>query len=272
MSAVRHLLCCAFVASGIQLSIAQVPKPIDELRAMGADRIAFESTQSGRPIQVVGYLNRASGLPRAPAVVILHGCAGVSSNIPAWVRELNSWGYTTFTLAYLEARSRAISCNGETSDSEIAREGHLAREWLIARTDVEPRVALLGFSLGGNAVLEAISNVLESRRPAAFAAAVAVYPGCRETLWNLDSPLRIEIGDADTWTRATRCQRAQRRGDESNPVELEIVPGATHAFDVPLPERDELGHRLRFDATATRDTMGRVRQFLKKHVPPSIER
>jgi dienelactone hydrolase len=55
--------------------------------------------------------------------------------------------------------------------------------------------------------------------------------------------------------------RLQRKS--GSVVEVEIFPGATHAFDFPLPARtNRLGHFMTYDATATEASWQAIDAFL----------
>jgi dienelactone hydrolase len=60
-------------------------------------------------------------------------------------------------------------------------------------------------------------------------------------------------------------RRPQRRS--GNVVELKIFPGATHAYDFPLPARtNRLGHFMTYDAAATEASWRAIDAFLAAHV------
>jgi len=122
-----------------------------------------------------------------------------------------------------------------------------ALDYLAHRKDVNgDRVALVGWSHGGSAVLHAI-NVRDPEVAAfattpnapTFRAAVAFYPGCSNHLkagerWQPGVPTRIHVGELDDWTPAAPCVELGRamaaRGAD---FDVTAYPGSYHAFDAP---------------------------------------
>ena len=125
---------------------------------------------------------------------------------------------------------------------------------------------------------------------AGFAAAVALYPGCRTTLgaWRADgtgiyrpvAPLLILIGEKDDWTPAAPCVKlaASTRATE-HPAAITVYPGAHHAFDSDRPVRfvaarvnssapGGRGATTGGDAAAWADSIRRVTEFFGAHLRP----
>lgn len=89
---------------------------------------------------------------------------------------------------------------------------------------------------------------LAREKRAGFAAAVALYPGCRTTLgagradgtgtYRSVAPLLILIAEKDDWTPATRCVKlAGFTQATEHPVAIMVYPGAHHSFDSDRPVR-----------------------------------
>jgi dienelactone hydrolase len=113
-----------------------------------------------------------------------------------------------------------------------------------------------------------------------FHTAVAFYPGAcndnRQPGWASKIPLLVLIGDADVWTPMAPCKAfvdgAAVRG---NTVEMQIYPGAYHAFDAPTRPRTELpGYITRAgvvpivgtEPAARQDALTRVPAFLARYL------
>src|SRR4029079_7566471 len=58
----------------------------------------------------VGTLILPSGQPPFPAVIVLHGCNGVSPNARTWARRLASWGYASLILDSFTSRGIKNVC------------------------------------------------------------------------------------------------------------------------------------------------------------------
>jgi len=122
-----------------------------------------------------------------------------------------------------------------------------ALDYLAHRADVAAdRIAVVGWSHGGSAVLHAINlddvDVAAYRATSGatfFRAAVAFYPGCRLPLeagehWRPGAPTRVHVGALDDWTPPQPCialgQAQAARGEDFDVV---VYPGSYHAFDAP---------------------------------------
>jgi len=202
-----------------------------------------------------GYLFRPAGAGPHPAVVFLHGCGGLISSRGAiqtreadWAPRLTALGYVVFMVDSFTPRAVQRMCSPATFSDSIYRarpkDAYGALRYLQAQNFVRPdRVALVGWSQGGGAVLLSI-RAASLGRPASlpagdFRAAVAFYPAsCRErahrTRWTSSIPLLVLVGAEDNWTPAGPCREfadgAVRRGSH---VEMRVYPGAYHAFDWP---------------------------------------
>ena len=220
----------------------------------------------------VGTLILPSGQPPFPAVVVLHGCNGVSPNTRTWARRLASWGYAALILDSFTSRGIANVCGHglDLSGRERARDALAAAAYLRTRPDIDPdHIGLLGYSHGGWSALAAARElaVAESgTRP--FAAIVAYYPNCPPGAPKLASDVQILTGDADDWAPVKRCTDLLSRYAEDAPHRplLKIYPGAFHSFDVNRPERLYFGHKLGYDARAAADSFEITKQFLDSHL------
>jgi dienelactone hydrolase len=209
-----------------------------------------------------GYLFRADGAGRHPAVVGLHGCSGMLSPRGAifpiefsWAYLFNQLGWTTLLVDSFGPRQHGEMCSIAGFDLSIYRnrpkDAYGALAWLQAQDFVRAdRIAALGWSQGGGTVLMSVGEPSRGR-PATmtqpdFRAAVAFYPAaCRDDReppgWMTHIPLLVLQGEADVWTPAAPC-KAFIDGVAARGATAEIVlyPGAYHAFDAPNVARREL--------------------------------
>ena len=249
----------AFALAALALfGLARAPARAAQLVTIAPQSAAIGAPPRPRPL--LGLLVRPPGHGPFPAVVVLHGCAGFGGPDFAAAAKLRAMGVIALavdSLAGIDACRRPGGAQAE------ARDALAARAYLAARPDViASRIVVLGFSMGGFAVLDAITAG-GTAPPGSFAAAVAFYPNCRLSSGVMTTPLLILMGSADDWTPAAACRAMlRRRGGRGAPVALHVYPGATHAFDTPGPNRTVLGHRLRYDPAAARDAWRRVRVFL----------
>jgi dienelactone hydrolase len=215
---------------------------------------------------LLGYLAQPDMPGRHPAVVVLHGCGGFGpANVMA-ADVLKSYGYVALAIDSLgELNACAPGSLGSVAE---AFDAYAALDWLARQNFVDPdRVALLGFSMGGIAALndvEAGAGAIEKAEKRHFRAAIAYYPCTRYRAGVMTVPTLILVGDNDDWTPASYCREMMaRRNGNGAPVMLIVYPGATHAFNVPRPSRQYLGHHLAYDPQATADAWRRVRNFLQ---------
>jgi dienelactone hydrolase len=203
-----------------------------------------------------GYLYRPPGEGRHPAVVGLHGCSGLFSRTTGfiapiyreWAAELNRLGYVVLLVDSFRPRNHGEMCSILGFELDLYRtrpkDAYGALWYLRSQPFVRgDRIGLVGWSQGGGVALFSI-GAQSLGRPANlpqgdFRAAVALYPGScnierQPSDWSSWIPLLVLMGAEDVWTPAAPCKtfldRAIGRGA---PIEMQIYPGAYHAFDAP---------------------------------------
>ena len=266
-------------------------------KAPAQEIVHFPSLDAGRTA-LDGYLFRAAGGGRHPAVVGLHGCSGMFSAkggiLPietVWANLLNSHGYTVLLVDSFRPRQHGEMCSITGFNLSIyydrPKDAYGALDYLQQQDYVQSdRIAALGWSQGGGVVLLSVGNH-SLGRPAGlpperdFRAAVAFYPAAcsfqREPAdWTTSIPLLVLQGDADVWTPAPQCQAfigaAAARGAAA---EIVTYPGAYHAFDAPnvsirqLPKyvtRAGVVPIVGTDPAARADVMQRVPAFFARYL------
>jgi dienelactone hydrolase len=228
--------------------------------ALAQERVKFRSLDANATV-LDGYLYRAAGEGRHPAVVFLHGCGGmfnrntglISALEQDWAAALNAIGYSALMVDSFRPRGIDLTCSPATYNRTVVearpKDAYGALYYLQKQPFVRgDRIGLIGWSAGGGTVLLTIPR--QSRgRPAAlpqgdFRAAVAFYPAlCSEqrqpASWITEIPLLVLSAAADVWTPLAPCQSfiaaAVARGSQ---IDLHTYAGAYHAFDAPnLPLR-----------------------------------
>ena len=237
--------------------------------AAGPERVSFPSLDrdpaSGEPVTISALYftpDRAAG--GFPAVVVLHGCDGMYSRLAgrrdrltrrhqAMADLLLAEGYAVLFPDSFNPRGRRAICALERSEQTITQENRrldvlAALDYLRTRLDVaRGRVALIGWSHGGSAVLATMNR----RHPAVerylaghasdgfFRTAIAFYPGCFESLrtrygYAPAAPVRIFIGDSDDWTSAKPCVALGEAMEAMDlPLHVTAYPATYHGFDTP---------------------------------------
>ena len=261
------------------------------------------SAPNGAVEQIPIVIARPDGPGPFPAVVILHDCSGLgpgSSGAPGrWSRELVARGYVVLMPDSFTTRGHpggvctdASRSRGEVGPARRVVDAYAALAHARSLPFVDGRrVGVMGGSHGGSTTLavmapESGGEPLARDRRGGFAAAVALYPGCRAALgrWRGDgsgtyravAPLLILIGEKDDWTPAAPCvELARSSRSTEHPVDIVVYPGAHHSFDSDRPVR-YVATRVNMNAPAGRgattggdpqawaDSIRRVTEFFER--------
>lgn len=210
-----------------------------------SDQQFLKGDAAGTPVTISGQLRIAQGSGRLPVVILQHGSSGVVANIDVWSRELNEVGISTFALDGFTGRGLT---DVNTNQSLLGRlnfilDVYRALEILGKHPRVDPgRIALMGFSRGGQAVLYASLsrfNRMWNKSGVEVAAYLPFYPDCMTAYVTddqvLNRPIRIFQGTADDYDPIAPCKLyVQKLRSVGRDVELIEYPNTPHAFDNPL--------------------------------------
>jgi len=199
--------------------------------------------EDGKPATVFGILRLPEGNDRVPAVVLTHGCSGITGAETYWASSLSQLGVATFVVNSFVGRSIPRVCAGPhtISMASVLTDVYRARDLLAAHPRIDPgRIAVMGFSFGGRTALWASQLRFQQRYdrgPSRFAAHLAFYPtNCHIRLADedrvSDAPIRIFHGAADDATVIGRCREyvARLRAAGKDVTLLEYAD-AKHWFD-----------------------------------------
>ena len=221
---------------------------------------------------IAGYLDKPDGEGPFPAIILMHGCGGMGRWNGIWSRRLVEWGYVVLEMDSFGPRGiehgvcfRADHVAGPFSR---ALDAHGAKAFLATLPFVAPeRIGVVGMSHGGMSVLQAINQSTTTKIDGEpFRAAVALYPSCDPNT-RPNAPILILIGELDNWTDPKSCERYLDKLGRDHDVTLKIYPGAYHAFDISGVDLLVRGYYVvRYDRTAAKDAMKRMRAFLGKHL------
>lgn len=231
------------------------------------------------------YLARPTGATApAPAVVVLHGCEGLNpsgqthlgqgryEHVADW---LASHGYVAIVIDTLAPTGASNACSpdaGPPAARAEAADAIATLAWLRTQPFVDgARLALLGYSLGGDALLFVVDSPSLTTAPEGLRAAIAYYPDCAQrTPDSLLVPLRILNGGADDWIPAAPCQAlASAATAAGKTIVITTYPGAAHAFNFDSPDRTAFGHSIRYDAKAAADAASETLAFLQRYLGSS---
>jgi dienelactone hydrolase len=228
--------------------------------------------------RIQGYLARPDGPGPFPAVVGLHGCAGMhEATRQRLADQLVGRGYVVLLVdSYATRRGTDQACTATGFATFMRRrpDPYGALVFLGGQSFVDPqRVALVGFSAGARLTLDAAEpNSFEQfvpERNLRFRAAAAFYPPGRQAMARPGIPTLIFIGALDDWTPAADCSnKVAGWGSDGPPVELVVYPGAYHGFYYAYlqPGRTMFDHWLEYNGEAADNADHRLHQFLDRHL------
>ena len=258
------------------LMVDALAGPLERVEFEGASQPLIRGgVMPGDRIQ--GYLAKPEGAGPFPAVIALHGCAGMPDTTKRkLVDELVGWGYVVLLVDSFATRDIEHACMGGFTDIAGMRRSDTygALAFLARQTFVDPqRVAAVGFSQGGwVTLLAAEANSFELFvRPSnlRFRAVVAFYPLCRAVVGRLVIPTLILIGALDEWTPAADCsEKIDAWRTDGVPIEQVVYPSAHHGFYYLelQPGRKIFGRWAEHNEEAATDASRRMREFLNRHL------
>lgn len=236
------------VANGAGLVLIACGLAVSSPHRAHAANAPEEINIPGPDVALYSILYRPDGAGPFPAVVALHGCAGLGKpgggeRERDWAQRLTGLGFVVLFPDSYGSRELGSQCRIQKrsirTDRERVADAHAARRWLQGQAFVKAdRVSLLGWSNGASTVLWAVRPRTSAGPDGPdFRAAVALYPGCRRsnaTAWSARIPTLILIGAKDDWTPAQAC-RQMVDGARGRTAQAAIVvyPGAYHGFDQP---------------------------------------
>jgi dienelactone hydrolase len=210
-----------------------------------SDEQFLKGDAGGKTVTISGQLRIAQGAGRLPLVILQHGSSGYAANIDVWSRALNAAGISTFALDGFTGRE-LVEVNSNQAllgRLNFILDIYRALGVVASHPRVDPkRIALMGFSRGGQATLYASLRRFHHQwntSGAEFAAYLPFYPDCMMTFASdtevADRPIRIFGGAQDDYNPISSCREYVKRlrGAKAD-VTLTEYPNASHAFDNPL--------------------------------------
>ncbi len=190
-----------------------------------------------------------------PAVVMLHGSAGVIYDRAKYGPQLASMGIAVLLVQTYDSRrdlgTGFIERVLNITETMFVADAYAALRYLATRPEIDPRrVVLAGFSYGGMATEYAMyaqmADALAPNGPR-FAGHVAFYAPCIARFADsrtTGAPLLMLYGAEDQLIRPDRCARiADDLRSGGSEVEIVSYPGAVHQWDGGM-RRQLIGRQL----------------------------
>ncbi|HET7156561.1 MAG TPA: dienelactone hydrolase family protein [Hyphomicrobiaceae bacterium] len=198
-----------------------------------------------KPVTLTGELRVAQGTGKLPLVILMHGSGGIGSNMDAWVRQFNAMGLSTFVIDGFTGRGLTSVSGNQALLGRLnfIADIYQALEVMAKHPRVDPaRIALVGFSRGGQAALYASLDRFHrmwNTSGAQFVAYIPFYPDCATSYIGEadigDRKVRIFHGAADDFNPVASCKAyVQRLRDAKRDAELTEYANAFHVFDNPI--------------------------------------
>jgi dienelactone hydrolase len=244
---------CAVGVTAIALLASQPAFSEDQIEIVNFQSLTFPGSlfippfmpplEEGTPATIFGILRLPEGAGRVPAIVVTHGCSGLTGAETYWGSSLIQLGVATFVVNSFVGRGISRVCTGPQTISmaSVLTDVYRARDLLAAHPRIDPtRIAVMGFSFGGRTALWASQLRFQQRYgpgPSRFVAHLAFYPtSCHIRLVDEDrvgdAPIRIFHGAADDATIIDRCREyVARLRNAGKDVALFEYAGAKHWFD-----------------------------------------
>jgi len=223
--------------------------------------------------ELTGYLGKPVNSQSAAAVILLHSGGGLQEYHKQWAQKLQQWGYVSLLIYSYAGVGEKVDDSINLSQ-DIISNAYGAWDYLASLNYVDPeRIAIMGWSAGGNTAFSLIEQGLPPGRKTsrAFDAAVAFYPQCNPKGAQFSAPMLLLLGDNDGILQKGHCQlfkQASENTASGQKIELQVYSGATHFYDDPkYPSAASTEKSAYYYAQlAHQDSLQRVKAFLAKYL------
>lgn len=211
-----------------------------------------------------------------PAVIVLHGCGGVDDFHREWAKRLVKWGYLAIIPDSFGPRGRGSLCDVEPAKriypGTRMYDVSATAKWLSTQPDVQhDKVAVLGFSMGGEVVMWGVQHRNHLWRDYGIKAAIAYYPWCTpDRQREIAIPTLLQMGEKDDWNSVPNCKAISNQPL----LEAHFFPDSYHDFDREGRTRWIMGagadgvhsRKLEYNSKAAHEAMDNTERFLRDHL------
>ncbi len=212
-----------------------------------------------------------------PAVVLMHGCDGLSKfvkmGIQRHARILRESGYATIILDSFSSRGKNGGGLCESDDGLSAAryyrtfDAFNTLQFLKSQDYIDDKnIFLYGLSNGGSVAIIVAGGGQQLNYPEElkFTAVAAFYPWCGMYIDHLSSPLIVLGGELDDWTPPDGCAN---QIDSVQGAEFKVIvyPDSYHSFDLPVPVQTYAGHLVGGNSKSTEAARNAMLKFFDKH-------
>lgn len=172
------------------------------------------------------------GKPPYPAIILAHASGGLDSRVARWADFFRSRGIATLAIDYFGPRG--VTANSSTQPIPT-HDAYDALRLLGSHPLIKPdRIAIIGFSRGGNLVLNAADMGAYEAGGRRFAGYIALYPSCGVTSVRKGdgAPVLIMLGDRDDLVPVVQCEAlVENARSKGRAVQLKVFEGGYHGWD-----------------------------------------
>lgn len=275
----------------------------------GAAELVNVPLPDGTNLRAYWFTAAATSAPR-PVVIALHGCGGLyerdgstlGARYQEYVERFQKAGYHVVlpdSLGWRGVRSLCATPGAKRTVRIDTRRGDVLAtlRWVVARPEVDPaRIALLGWSNGATTTLATVNTAITARAAItaitaktgagsgalpALAAAVVLYPGCKDILrkpFVPGAPLLMLLGAKDDWTPPGPCLELAQATVARQPgaeFTVRVYADSVHGFDSTKPVRfwknipngtDAGGVHVGGNPVARDAALAEIDAFLRRHL------
>lgn len=203
----------------------------------GGSEVSFDSSStSGHPIALRGVLFKPTIHPRG-AIVLVHGSSGWTDHREGhYARAFSASGYAVLAIDSFGPRGIGGTVENQSliTSTQMTIDAFAARRYLYNNGFDPAKIALMGFSKGGQVALLAADKTFVPVERERFSLSIAFYPSCnnRPREPKPASLVFMALGEKDDYTGVKPCQLlAEDFARAGGSIQVKVYENSTHGFD-----------------------------------------